>query len=167
MKIRLVVALVGLTISFALPVFAQQKDAVDPQIVDQIDAIAQKYNQALINNDASAIAALYTEDAILVGESGPIYGRQAIEKWYADLFQKWRPKERLTTVDRNSPRFIGTAENVASNGDWTEIAPGPTGEPIQIKGYWSAIDIREGDGWKIRMLTWNMTPPPPPAAETK
>jgi hypothetical protein len=29
------------------------------------------------------------------------------------------------------------------------------------KGYWSAIDIREGDGWKIRMLTWNMTPPPP------
>jgi uncharacterized protein (TIGR02246 family) len=165
MKIRLVVALVGLTISFALPAFAQQKHTVDAQIVDRVDAIAQKYNQAVLNHDAAAIAALFTEDSVFVGDSGPIYGRQAIEKWYADVFQRWRPKERQTKVDPNSLRLIGAADNIASNGDWSEIAQGPTGEPIRIKGYWSAIDIREGDGWKIRMLTWNMTPPPP--AETK
>jgi hypothetical protein len=33
MKIRLLLALVGLAIGFALPAFAQQKDTVDPQIV--------------------------------------------------------------------------------------------------------------------------------------
>ena len=38
MKIRLVVALVGLAIGFVAPAFAQQKDAADPQIRQQIDA---------------------------------------------------------------------------------------------------------------------------------
>jgi hypothetical protein len=36
---------------------------------------------------------------------------------------------------------------------------GQNGGPMQLKGYWSVIDSREGDDWKIRMLTWNMTPP--------
>jgi hypothetical protein len=38
MKIRLIVALVGLAISFAAPTFAQQKDTGDPQITQQIRA---------------------------------------------------------------------------------------------------------------------------------
>jgi hypothetical protein len=35
--------------------------------------------------------------------------------------------------------------------------------PIQLKGYWSAIYAREGDGWKKRMLISNVTPAPAPA----
>ena len=34
MKMRLVIALIGLAISFALPTFAQQKDTVDPAAAD-------------------------------------------------------------------------------------------------------------------------------------
>jgi hypothetical protein len=30
--------------------------------------------------------------------------------------------------------------------------------PIQLKGFGSAIKAREGDVWKTRMLTWNITP---------
>jgi ketosteroid isomerase-like protein len=88
MKTRLVVALVGLVISFALPTFAQQKDTVDPQIIEQLAALPKKFAVAFNNNDAAALAALYTEDAVLVNDSGPVYGRQAIEKWYADLFKQ-------------------------------------------------------------------------------
>jgi uncharacterized protein (TIGR02246 family) len=150
-----------------LPTFAQQKETVDPKIIDQVNAIAEKYDKAVNNNDAAAVAALYTEDAVYVSDSGPIYGRQAIEKWYADVFKTWHPKNRVSKIDPNSPRFIATADNVASNGEWSETVQLPTGEPIQIKGYWSAIDTREGDGWKIRMLTWNITPPPAPPTETK
>jgi uncharacterized protein (TIGR02246 family) len=167
MKTRLLIALSGLAISFALPTFAQQKETVDPKILEQLEAIAKKYDEAVSNNDAAAVAALYTEDAVFVSDSGPIYGRQAIEKRYADVFQSWRPKNHITKRDPNSPRFIGTADNVAENGEWSETGQGPTGELIQIKGYWSAIDTREGDAWKIRMLTWNITPPPAPPAETK
>jgi hypothetical protein len=56
---------------------------------------------------------------------------------------------------------MGTAGNeVWSNGEWSETGQGGTGEAIQIKGYWSAIDIREGDAFKIRMMTYNLTPAP-------
>ena len=34
-----------------------------------------------------------------------------------------------------------------------------------MKGYWSTIDRREGDDWKIRMLTVNVTPAPVPRDE--
>jgi hypothetical protein len=49
MRIRLVVALVGLAISFALPTFAQQKDTADPQIIDQLNALSKKTNDAFNN----------------------------------------------------------------------------------------------------------------------
>jgi hypothetical protein len=39
MKIRLLLALVGLAISFSPTIFAQQKDTVDPQTVQQRDLL--------------------------------------------------------------------------------------------------------------------------------
>jgi len=114
------------------------KDTVDPQIIEQLNAISKKYNEAVNNNDAAAVAALYTEDAVFVADTRPIYGRQAIEKFYADVFKTWHPKNHIGKKDPNSPRFIGTTDNVASNGEWSETGQGETGEPIQIKGYWSS-----------------------------
>ena len=80
MKIRTVVTLVGLAISFALPILAQQADKPDPQLRQELLALAKKFEDAWDNNDATALAALYTDDAVLIEESGPIYGRQAIEE---------------------------------------------------------------------------------------
>jgi uncharacterized protein (TIGR02246 family) len=166
MKMRLVVALVGLAIGFAVPAFAQQKDTVDPKIFEQINAISKKHDEAIDNNDAAAVAALYTEDAVFVADTGPIYGREAIEKWYADVFKSWHPKNHTAKRDQDSVHSLGTAGNEAwDHGEWSETGQGKNGEPIQVKGYWSAIDTREGDTWKIRMLTFNVTPPP--TAETK
>jgi len=93
MKIRLVVALVGLAIGFAAPTFAQQKDTVDPQIAQQIRALASKYDAAFNKNDAAALAAFYTEDGILMTPHGTFHGRQAIEKGYADYsFRQWQSR---------------------------------------------------------------------------
>jgi pimeloyl-ACP methyl ester carboxylesterase len=67
--------------------------------------------------------------------------------------------------------LFGDAElSIAGNevwrtGEWSFTLQGKSGGPIQLKGYWGAINAREGDTWKIRMLTFNVTPPP--AAETK
>ena len=68
---RLVVALVGLTISFALPAFAQQTNTVDPKLREALDAFLKKEDETYLNGDAAALAALYTEDAVLVNDSGP------------------------------------------------------------------------------------------------
>jgi type II secretory pathway pseudopilin PulG len=54
MKIRLAIALIGLAIGFALPTFAKQKDTVNPQIEQQIRALAMKFDEAYNRNDAAA-----------------------------------------------------------------------------------------------------------------
>jgi hypothetical protein len=58
MKMRLVFALTELTIGFGVPVFAQQKDAVDPQALQQLSALSKKTGEAF--SDAAALAAFYT-----------------------------------------------------------------------------------------------------------
>jgi uncharacterized protein (TIGR02246 family) len=157
MKIRSVVALVALAISFALPSFAQEKDtAADSQ---KIRALITSYDEAVNKNDAAAAAALYTEDAVLLTPRGPILGRKAIENWYADVFKGWHPKDHIGKGNQDVRPMFGTAGNEAwDTGEWSETGQGKSGGPESIKGYWSAVDIRDGDNWKIRLLTYNVTP---------
>jgi ketosteroid isomerase-like protein len=86
MKIRLVVALVGLAISLAWPTFAQQTNTADPQLREKLVAAIKKHTDALDKNDAAAIAANFTEDGVLVTQDGSFFGREAIEKHYTDDF---------------------------------------------------------------------------------
>ena len=159
MKIRLAVALAGLAISLALPTFAQQTNTPDPQLRQVADALSKKFNDAWNNNDATALAALFTKDAVLVNDTGPIYGRDAIEKMYSDLFQKVHFSNHVAKPDQYSPHIIGTTGNeLWWTGEWNVTVQGQTGDPIQLKGYFSCNDIREGDTWKYRMQTWNVTP---------
>jgi ketosteroid isomerase-like protein len=107
--------------------------------------------------------ALFTEDAVLVAPDGMFSGRQAIEKRYEDTFQRWP----LTLF--NDPRdcHLKAIDNaVWSFGEWSGALQDQTG-PVFVKGYFSAIYVREGDAWKIGMLTLTERPRPAPPAETK
>ena len=81
------------------------KDTVDPQIVKQLNAHSRKYDEAFNNGDAAAVAALFTEDAVLVTDTGPIYGREAIEKYHADQFKQFHFSDYLNERDEYSPRM--------------------------------------------------------------
>ena len=122
MKIRSVVALVGLAISIALPALAET-NTPDPQQREQLLALAKKFEEAWNNNDAVALSALFTEDAVLIEESGPVYGRDAIEKHYKDMFQNVHFSNNKTMYNdpnSNSPHAIGTDGNeMWENGDWS------------------------------------------------
>ena len=41
------------------------------------------------------------------------------------------------------------------------------GSPMQIKGNWLDIFVRDGDGWKARAIVTNNAAPPPEPAKTK
>jgi ketosteroid isomerase-like protein len=158
MKMHLLIILVGLATSFAVPAFAQQKDTVDSQIAEQV---TKKIDEAFNNGDAVAVAALFTEDAVQVTPQGPLFGREAIEKNFAGMFQQGHYSNHLNKDDQGSPHMIGTAGNeVWRTGAWSSVFQGKSGVPIELKGFWSAINVREGDTWKIQMLTFNVTPPP-------
>jgi uncharacterized protein (TIGR02246 family) len=159
MKVHLLFALLGLAISFALPTYAQQKDLADPQTTQKLLAVAKADEEARNNHDPAAFAANYTRDAVFVRTEGPIIGRQAIQKWLTEVWKSWHPKNCITKVDGNAYHLIGTAGNeVWATGEWSETGQGKNGEPLPIKGYWSAIYVREGDDWKVRMAESNTTP---------
>jgi ketosteroid isomerase-like protein len=154
MKIRLVVAIAGLAIGFAFPTFAQQKDTADSRIVQQRDLLgdvkapeqfgelSQKLDEAYNKNDAAAVAALFTEDSLLVASDGMFSGRQDIEKRYEDTFQRWPITDFNSRRERRHLNAIDNA--VWSAGQWASTFRSETG-PIFAWGYWSTIYVREGD----------------------
>jgi uncharacterized protein (TIGR02246 family) len=162
MKIPLLLTLAGLAFGYALPTIAQQTNTPDPQLRDQIVALAKKFDDAFNNNDAAALAALYTEDAVLVAPEGPVFGREAIAKFWAALFQKVHFSNHRHTVDQNSPHTMGTAGNEM----WATGGFFQTTEGLNLgNGYWSMIAVREGDAWKSQLIA--ITPAPPELAQTK
>jgi ketosteroid isomerase-like protein len=151
-------SLVGLAISFALPTLAQQKDVADPQTTQKLLAIGKSITEGVNNYDPAAIAAFYSRDAVFLTPEGPIIGREAIQKWYTDLYKWWHPKNYISKVDGNAYHLIGTAGNeLWATGESSETGQGKTGEPIPIKNHWACIYVREADDWKIRMCIWNTT----------
>src|SRR5271157_4127105 len=94
MKIPLAVALVGFAISFALPIFAQEKAATPaapnpfqpipagPSLVQQLEAINEQFDEAFNKHDATAVAAFYTANAILSSPLAVASGLPDIEKYF-------------------------------------------------------------------------------------
>jgi hypothetical protein len=102
------VTLVGLAISFALPIFPQEKEDVKPfllllsllvlKLVQQIEAINQKFDEAFNKHDAAAVGALYTSNAVQTTPQGSFSGREAIEGYIIALFQRHNPSDRVTKM---------------------------------------------------------------------
>ena len=176
MKVRSLLTVAGLTIGFVLPTFAQQKNTANPRLVQQRDLLGvakaldefgefhQALDEAYNKNDAAAVAALFTKDALLVEPDGLFSGRQAIEKRYAETFRHSPIISFNTSRERHYLNAIDNA--VCGAGQWFGTFQSQTGPVFEV-GYWSAIYVREGDDWKIRMWTINQTPPPTPRAEAK
>jgi uncharacterized protein (TIGR02246 family) len=160
MKNRSLISLVGLAMSFALPVLGQQKETLDAQAVEKADPLAGQYDKTCNSNDAAAVAALFTDDAVFITPDGPIVGRDAIEKQYTEWFKGGHTSNHKTTYDPEAFQIAGTADTQAMSGGWSETVEPVNGKPFELKGRWMAIDTRGSDGWKIWKLAFNITPEP-------
>ena len=180
MRIRLsVLAVVGLAIGFVRPAFADQKDTADPPVAEQgnllgdvtelaeFTALRTKYVEALNTLDAAAMAGFYTEDGVIVTPDGWFSGRENIEKWYAYMFRRWHPTNSI----RQNDQVTAVGNQAWAVGRWWSTLRGKNG-PVLARGFWSAIYVREGDAWKIRMANYNasgditLTPEANSAADT-
>ena len=168
MKIRLLLTLAGLAISFALPAFAQQPNTRDPKLREEFIALDKKFDDGFINGDAAALAALYAEDAVIIPHDGPpIYGRKAIHKHFVDMFKKIHFSKHMSKPEEYSPHLIRTAGNeLWTTGEFDQTFQVENGSPLRIKGHYITIMVREGDAWKSKLDTYNFTGPAEPA-ETK
>jgi len=140
MKIRLLLTLAGVAIGFAVPSIAQDKNAIDPQVRQEIEAADMKLGEAQNKHDAAAAADLYTQDAIRVLDwsgGGTLNGREAIEKDFAVNFASSPPEVRGKPV-----QVYAIGDEMSAISEWSA---GPWG------GYSVKIYVRELDTWKIRM----------------
>ena len=176
MKMRLLLTLAGFAISFVVPTFAQKKDTADPRIAQQLDLIGdpkaigefgdlhRELDEAYDKNDATAVAALFTEDGLFVTPDGMLSGRQEIAARHADMFQRSPITDFNCSRERRHLDAIDNA--VWSAGQWASTSQSPTG-PVFAWGCWTAIYVREGDAWKFRMLTLSEHPRPEAPPEAK
>jgi uncharacterized protein (TIGR02246 family) len=129
-------------------------DTADPKTAQEIRAVTQKHAELYSKHDATAYATYFTEHAVQVTPEGIIYGRQAIEKKPADLFQQWRPIDYVVTVDQ-----VNTIDNeVWKIREWSCTLQTPEG-PFPLNGYFASIFVRVDGVWKERMTCYNMATP--------
>ena len=137
---RLLVTFAGLAISFVLPTFGEEKNAVDPEVRQQIEAAHMKFVEAFNKHDAAAIADLFTFDAVQMldwGEGGTFSGQQAIEKHYALDFASSPPKLVGKLI-----QLYAIGDKISAISEWSSGL---------WKGYGARIYVRDLDTWKIRM----------------
>jgi uncharacterized protein (TIGR02246 family) len=90
-----------------------------------------KVDEAFNKNDASAVAALFTEDGVLVAPDGMFYGREAIEKRFADTFQRWP----ITTFSGQRCQLNAIDNAAWSVGESWSTLQSETGPKFE-RGYW-------------------------------
>jgi uncharacterized protein (TIGR02246 family) len=142
MKIGRVVTLVGLVISFASPISAQQKDSVDPEVRQQIEAVLMKFDEAFNKHDAAAIADLFTPDAVDVyrwgSEGGNASGQQAIKKRY----EAEASESSGSNMTHKLVQVYPVGDDICAFTDYSVM---------MWKGHRLMIYVRDADTWKIHM----------------
>lgn len=125
--------------------------------IEALRALDQAYRSEWMNNDADGVMALFTEDATLVPHHGddPVVGARAIREFW------FNPDYPPTVI----PRWERNAKEILVLGD-AGIVRGRASLTWEYEGIRTTIPesnyvlvaVRTGDGWRIRMLTWNDDP---------
>jgi len=153
MKAHVLLALVGLATSFVMPAFTQEKEEANPfpfrpipaspQTVQQLEAIILKFDEAANKHDGAAAAALFTAKAIDVTPLGVFSGREAIEKYYTDVFQRFQLADHVNKIG-----YVYTlGGDLCAIGGYTTKANGNA-----AGCYRATVFTRDGDTWKIRVM---------------
>jgi hypothetical protein len=95
-----------------------------------------------------------------VTNHGSISGLDALGKYYTDLFKAVQFSNSHGKADPDSPHVGVTANEMWATGEWINTVKGANFGPVDQKGYWAALYVREGDTWKKQLLIWNVTPAP-------
>jgi ketosteroid isomerase-like protein len=148
------ITVVGLAISFALPALSQEKAATPavpnpfqpipagPALVQQLEAINLKFDEAFNKHDATALGALYIANAAQVTPIGTFSGREAIEGYVTDLFQRHNPSDRVTKMNY----VYAMGGDLCAIGGWTVTINGTQ----KFGGYLVNVYTLAGSTWKIR-----------------
>jgi ketosteroid isomerase-like protein len=121
--------------------------------MDAAKCAGTEWQDAFNKGDTSAVAALYTSDAVEVTPTGIQVGPAAVKKRLDEEIKGgWKRDLIIITTKCDIEGAVRW-----SSGSWKQTSP----EGSSVGGFWTAIDVKDGNGWKLQNLTFNQTPPPP------
>jgi uncharacterized protein (TIGR02246 family) len=113
-------------------------------IAAEVGQMRDAWIAAANRDEASTVAALYTDDAIFMGVDGNLVGRAAIETSLAESFKAGSD----LTVSESSSEVVGDV--VYSTGEWSQKVTTPDGKTADLSGSYLVISRLQADGsWKI------------------
>ena len=143
--------------AISVPSFAQSDKVGGSHVQQAVESFVTKYLDTYNKKDAAGLAALYTEDGILV-PPGPIAtGRPGIEKAWRAVFDAGR-----TGLKYKIQQSRADGNLVWSVGQFTVMAPDEKGTLQERQGNFSNIYQWEGSELKFRVHAFNFLPSPPP-----
>jgi uncharacterized protein (TIGR02246 family) len=133
---------------------------IDQNTRQQIERIAAAYVENWNKHNAAGVAGLYAKDGVLVTATGAVMSAPSeIEQAYQTAMKTF-PQHNGQTIEHISP--LGNDADIRI-GQFHLAGEGPNG-PTKLDGRYTAVDVREGGTWKIRLLTAVPIPPPAQAA---
>lgn len=134
--------------------------ATDPAAAEQqIEEASTAWEQALLANDAAAVTALYTEDAVLLPPGAP---RTAGTTDVRSMFDEWLGASTVTEAALETDDIVvAEAGDIAyRTGTFTMTSTMADGQTWEDEGKFVEI-WRNVDGqWKIAVDAWNQDVPP-------
>jgi uncharacterized protein (TIGR02246 family) len=160
MKISIYVFAVLMFTSFTF--FActgKQEQPLDlEQVRKAIEETNAKWAEAFNQGDAAAVAALYTDNAVLMPPNNEmIQGREGIQQFWNGAMQMGMTDVTLTTVD------LEGSGNLAYEIAKYSLTIQPEGQEVMKDvGKYIVVWKRQEDGtWKIQADIWNTSMPVP------
>jgi ketosteroid isomerase-like protein len=126
-----------------------------------VEQIALQLGAAFNARDPVALAALYTDDAVLMPPSEPsVHGNEAIRAW----FEQALPRLGAIRLRPSGTRLAGA---LAVQVGTFELQPGAAkprsvadAAPAERAGKYVLVLTRAGEAWRICWDLWNLDQPP-------
>jgi uncharacterized protein (TIGR02246 family) len=135
--------------------------AADPAPKHGLMTVDSAWVKAMLANDASACAALYADDAVMVlPGSGAIKGKKAI----ADAYAGWLKDVKVTDAAVMDAHYESAGKVSTGWGAWkVTTVPKAGGKPTTETGTFCAVATEKGGVWKYAADHASADPAPAPA----
>ena len=141
-------SLLIIALSIMSPAFGQS----DQNLRGEVEKISAAHTENFNKQNAAGIAALYAKGATLVNAAGV---QTSVEANFQNAFKLGFNRQEVN---------VGEVTSIAPDaafaiGEYANSGQGQSG-PLQVRGRWTAVYIRQDGIWKIRLLTVVPIPPP-------
>jgi uncharacterized protein (TIGR02246 family) len=144
--------LIAVVVGLALVACAAPEPPQTQDVSTEIQALDEQFAAAFMAGDAAAVAALYTEDGMLLPPNGDfVSGRAAIQGFWQSVIDMGVASAKLTVVEAES--FGDTAWEIGRYNLHTAA-----GDAID-EGKYIVVWKRTEAGWRLHRDIWNSSRP--------